>query len=190
MAAAGNRNTVDLNSYRNQRNGRRNTPEVPLRGTAVPKARPTSTPKTRPAARPRVIQKTDKQLRQETQRSRAASLWIMATAVVLFALIAFHLYGNAQVAELDQTLGELNQQIAVIESDNTRRNMELNASISLDKVDSYARNELGMVKISDYQVNYVKLSDADAVEVSGGKTHQNLAQKLKIQKNESRNPRN
>ena len=43
-----------------------------------------------------------------------------------------------------------------------------------------------MVKISDYQVNYVKLSEDDAVEVSGGKTHSDngIAQKLKISKNE------
>ena len=64
--------------------------------------------------------------------------------------------------------------------------MELNANVSLENVDQYARNELGMVKISDYQVNYVKLSEDDAVEVSGGKTHNDkgIAQKLKINKNE------
>ncbi|MBP5460356.1 MAG: hypothetical protein J6Y62_09415, partial [Clostridia bacterium] len=92
---------------------------------------------------------------------------------------------RVQVDELDQKLTEINQQISVIESDNTRRNMELNASVSLEKVDQYARNELGMVKISDYQVNYIKLSEEDMVEVSGGKSHdKNLAQKIKISKNE------
>ena len=43
----------------------------------------------------------------------------------------------------------------------------------------YARYELGMVKISDYQVNYVKLSEDDAVS-QRRKTHNTThAQKLK-----------
>ena len=116
----------------------------------------------------------------EARRSRVAAVRIVAIATVLFMALGFQIYAHVQVDELDQQLNEINQQISVIESDNTRRNMELNANVSLERVDQYAKNELGMVKISDYQVNYVKLSEADAVEVSGGKTHDNIAQKLKI----------
>ncbi|MBQ8063184.1 MAG: hypothetical protein IJ720_06995 [Clostridia bacterium] len=180
MAATGNRGAYDLNAYRNQRNARLSEPVGPVRGTAVPKTRPDPAPRTRQAPKPRVIQKTKKQLRQEAQRSRAAALRIIAIAAVLFVVLGFQIYSEVRVDELDQQLADINQQIAVVESDNTRRNMELNANVSLEKVDQYARGELGMVKISDYQVNYVKLSDADAVEVSGGKTHSDLAQKLKI----------
>lgn len=184
MAAARNRDTYDLNAYRSQRNARGNTQTRVIRGTAVPKTRPAPTPETRPAHRPRVITKTQKQLRAETKRSRAAALRIVAIATALFLVLGYKIYCQVQVDELDQQLTEINQQISVIESDNTRRNMELGASISLDKVDQYARNELGMVKISDYQVNYIKLSEADAVEVSGGKVHKDLAQKIKIEQNE------
>lgn len=184
MAATGNRGAYDLNAYRSQRNARLSEPVGPVRGTAVPKTRPNPAPRTKRAPRPRVVTKSKKQLRQEAQRSRAAALRIVAIAAVLFIVLGFQIYSEVRVDELDQQLTDINQQIAVIESDNTRRNMELNANVSLEKVDQYARNELGMVKISDYQVNYIKLSEADAVEVSGGKTHSDFAQKLKInQKN-------
>lgn len=184
MAATGNRGTVDLNAYRNQRNRRLSEPVGPVRGTAVPKTRPAPTPDTRKVRRPRVVPKSQKQLRAEARRSRAAAVRIVAIASVLFLVLGLQIYAHVQVDELDQQLNEINQKISVLESDNTRRNMELNANVSLEKVDQYAKNELGMVKISDYQVNYVKLSEADAVEVSGGKTHGDIAQKLKINKNE------
>lgn len=184
MAATGNRSAYDLNAYRNQRNARLSEPTRPVRGTAVPKTRPNPAPRTRKARRPRVIQKSQKQLRAEARRSRAAAVRIVAIAVTLFLVLGFQIYSQVQVDELDQQLNAIHQQISVIESDNTRRNMELNANVSLEKVDQYAKNELGMVKISDYQVNYVKLSEDDAVEVSGGKTHNDVARKLKINKNE------
>lgn len=185
MAAAANRGAYDLNAYRNSRNARGNTQSGYVRGTAVPKTRPRPTPQARPAHRPRVIRKTQKQLRAETRRSRAAAVRIVAIATVLFMALGLQIYSRVQVDELDQKLTDINQKISVIESDNTRRNMELNASVSLERVDQYARNELGMVKISDYQVNYIRLSEEDAVEVSGGKSHdKNLAQKIKISKNE------
>lgn len=184
MAANGNRGAYDLNAYRAQRNAKRSEPVAPVRGTAVPKTHPNPAPRKKGVARPRVIQKNNKQLRQEALRSRAAAVRVLAIATVLFLLLGAQIYSQVKVDELDQQLTDIQQQIAVVESDNTRRNMELNANVSLEKVDQYARNELGMVKISDYQVNYVKLSDVDEVEVSGGKTHSDFAQKLKIhQKN-------
>ena len=171
MAARGNRGTYDLGAYRNQRNASTSANRQVVRGTAVPKTRPNPAPQ---------------QLRAEARRSRAVAIRVVALAAVLFLVFGFKIYSQVQVDELDQKLDAINKEISVIESDNTRRNMELNANVSLEKVDQYARNELGMVKISDYQVNYVKLSEDDAVEVSGGKTHNDkgIAQKLKINKNE------
>ena len=182
--AAANRGAYDLNAYRNQRNRARSETAGPVRGTAVPKTRPNPASEPQRAPRPRVVRKTKKQLNAEMKRSRAVAIRIGAIAAVIFIALGFHIFFQVQVNELDQELADLNQQISVIESDNTRRNMELGANVSLDKVDQYARNELGMVKISDYQVNYIKLSDQDAVEVSGGKTHSDFAQKLKIHQNE------
>ncbi|MBO4383033.1 MAG: septum formation initiator family protein [Clostridia bacterium] len=185
MAAAGNAKAYDLNAYRSQRNAGKTANTRVVRGTAVPKTRPRPTPKAQPVHRPKVVRKTQKQLREEARRSRAVAVRVLSIALAFFLVLGVQIYCQVQVDELDQQLDALNREISVIQSDNTRRNMELNASVSLDKVDEYARNELGMVKISDYQVNYIRLSDQDAVEVSGGKSHEKtLGQKLKIHQNE------
>ena len=147
-------------------------------GSAVPAARP------RPSAqpgypRPHVVRKTKRQLRAETRRSRAAAIKIMSVALVCFTLIVFQIYSKVRVDELDRQLASVNKEISVIQSDNTRLNMELDADVSLDKVDDYARNVLGMVKAQDYQVNYVKTAGQDNVEVSGGKQHRTLFERIK-----------
>lgn len=150
------------------------------RGSAVPVARPRQpAAEPRRAPRPRVVRKTKAQLRAEARRSRAVAIRILTVATVLFTMIAFQIYSQVRVDELDHQLNDINRQISIVESDNARLNMMLDASISLDKVDDYARNKLGMVKVSDYQVNYVKLSEADSVEVSGGKIHQSLWERIK-----------
>ena len=58
----------------------------------------------------------------------------------------------------------------ITQSDTVRLNNSLNSIVSINKVEDYALNVLGMVKIQDYQVVYVDLSSEDAVIVANGKT--------------------
>lgn len=164
--AASTARQVNLNEYRNARY---------VGGSAAPAARPQ---RKQPVRRPRVVKKTQAQLRAETRRSSAKALKIMAIASVLFGLLFVQIYSQLRVDELNQELNAINAQISVVQSDNTRRKMEVNSNVSLAKVDDYARNTLGMVKVNDYQVNYVKLSGKDQVVYSGGKTHKTLFEKL------------
>ena len=55
------------------------------------------------------------------------------------------------------------------ESDSIRNNNQLNSIISINNVEDYAMNELGMVKVQDYQVVYVDLSAEDYVAKANGK---------------------
>ena len=150
------------------------------RGSAVPSVRPrqpASAP--RRAPRPKVVKKTRAQLRAETRRSRAMAIKIMAVATVLFTMIAFQIYSQVRVDELDRQLADINSQISIMESDNTRLSMEIGANVELSKVEEYAQNTLGMVKVSDYQVQYLNISNEDTVEVSGGKTRLSLIERIK-----------
>ena len=98
---------------------------------------------------------------------------------VFFSLIAFQIYSRVQVDELDRQLDTINSEISILDSENTRLNMQLDSIISLDKVDEYAQNTLGMVKVENYQVSYVDLSKGDKVSVSGGKVHRSLWETMK-----------
>ncbi len=147
-------------------------------GTAVPAAKPRR--QAQPVSQPREVRKTKRQLQAETRRARAQAIKLMAVASVCFFLIGFQIFSHVQVEELNHEIEAVNTSISVMESENTRLNMNQNANVSLDRVEDYAVNVLGMVKVENYQVNYVNLSEGDSVELSGGKTHESLLQRIQI----------
>lgn len=145
-------------------------------GTAAPKVQPIP----QAAPRPKVVRKSRAAQKRDTRRARAQAIKLMAIATVLFLVLGFQIYSHVRVEELNRQIETTKSSISVMQSENTRLKMDLNASASLDKVEDYAVNELGMVKVENYQVNYLNLSGGDSVEVSGGKTHQTLWQRLQI----------
>lgn len=148
-------------------------------GSAAPKRKLPSAPERRQVQRPRIVEKSRTQLRAESRRSRAKAIKVMMVCAVFFSLIAFQIYSRVQVDELDRQLDSINSEIEVLDSENTRLNMQLDSIISLDKVDEYAQDTLGMVKVENYQVSYVDLSKGDTVSVSGGKVHRSLWETMK-----------
>lgn len=148
-------------------------------GSEAPATRPAPQKQPGQVPRPKVVRKTKKQLRAETRRARAKAIQILAFATVFFSVMVFQIYSQVRVDELDREISAVNASINVVESENTRLNMDLDANVSLDKVEEYAQDVLGMVKVEDYQVNYVNLSEGDTVEVSGGKIHTSFWEKLK-----------
>ncbi|MDD6808228.1 MAG: hypothetical protein PUD72_07285 [Oscillospiraceae bacterium] len=149
-------------------------------GSAAPKIR-TPEPKRNPneLPRPRVVKKTRKQIKAEQRMSAVRTTKVLAICAVFFVLIAFQIYSQVKSDELDRELQSINSQIEILDSENTRLNMQLDSIISLDKVDAYARDNLGMVKVENYQVSYVDLSSGDIATVSGGKVHHSLWDTIK-----------
>ncbi len=146
-------------------------------GSAAPRRQPQRAP--RRQVQPRVVQKSRAEIRAEERRARAKAFKIVTVCSLLFVLIGFQIYSQVKVDEIDRKIANVNSQIEIVESENTRLNMQLDSRISLDKVDDYAQNVLGMVKVENYQVSYIDLSGGDAVTISGGKVHKNLWQSIK-----------
>ena len=69
---------------------------------------------------------------------------------------------NRQISRDQQTLTETKAQTVSLQ-------MQLNSIVSVDKVEDYAVNTLGMVKLGTGQVEYIDMSEGDKVEVSGDK---------------------
>ena len=148
-------------------------------GSAAPKRAPQTAPK-HAAPRPKVVKKTKAELRAEERRSASKAIKALAICAIFFTFIAFQIFSQVKVDELDRQIDSVNSEIEVVESENTRLSMEIDSTISLDKVDSYAQNVLGMVKVENYQVSYIDLSGGDAVIQSGGKVHQSLWETIKM----------
>jgi len=122
-----------------------------------------------PQNRPQVVKKTRAQIKAETRRANLRAFKALSVAAVLLGFVGLVIFSRVQLDEITRDISKTQSRINVIQSENTRLEMQLNSLVSLDKVDDYAQNTLGMVKQEGYQVEYVNLSDSDEVLVSGGK---------------------
>lgn len=123
-------------------------------------------------ARMKLVKRKKKSVAQAKAEMRAASLRsfkVIAVAVFLLSMFAALLYSKLRVDELDRQINRTQTGLTAAQSENVKLNMQLDSMISLEKVEDYAQNTLGMVKVENYQITYLDLSGQDAVHVSGGK---------------------
>lgn len=73
---------------------------------------------------------------------------------------------RAELTEQSDRLAKLEKQLTVAQSENTRLNMELDSRVSLDNVETYARDVLGMSKQERYQIEYIDLSGGNKLVLS------------------------
>ena len=81
------------------------------------------------------------------------------------------LYGKAEEMQMQSRITALNQEIDVEYSDNVRMKTELEGRTSLENVEDYAENTLGLQKLDKSQVEYVQLQTDDVVEISTAQTN-------------------
>lgn len=106
--------------------------------------------------------KSKAELHTEEVRSYKVSVKVVAVAVILFALLAAVLYGESTKNQLTREIAKMEKQLNIAQSENTRINMELNALVSIDKIEQYATEKLGMVKMNKFQIAYVDTAAAKA----------------------------
>lgn len=107
---------------------------------------------------------------------------IIICVVVGMAMIACIVAMRSKCDTLNSQIEKANKVLDISKSENVRLNAELNSMISVEKIEDYAENVLGMTKIESYQITYIDLSEGDEVVVSGGKSVENpdsVANKLR-----------
>lgn len=109
-------------------------------------------------------QKTKAEIRSEEVRSYKVSAKVVAVALILFAMLAAVLYGENMKNQLTHEIAGIEKKLDIANSENTRLNMQLNALVSIDKIEQYATEQLGMVKLNKYQIAYVNTADAKAAQ--------------------------
>lgn len=114
--------------------------------------------------------KTLNQVKREMHASALQSAKIIAISIFLLSMLSALLYGRIKVDELDRQISAAETKITTAQSENVRLNMQLDSMISLKNVEEYAQTNLGMVKMESYQIEYIDLSGADKVMVSGART--------------------
>lgn len=113
---------------------------------------------------------TRAQIRNEARQNARKMQKILAIACAIVVFMAMVLYSRIQLDEINREISSVESAMKIAQSDRVRLNNALNSVVSIDKVEDYAYNTLGMVKVQNYQVVYVDLSGEDAVVMANGET--------------------
>lgn len=153
------------NSY----NFERFEPRIVTSSSAAPEIR--RAPERKPQLK--LVEKTKRtaaQIQQEKNAVSVKAVKIFAIAVAILLFMSMAIFSRVQLDEVNRDISSVENKMKLAESDTIRLNNELNAMVSMNKVEDFAANKLGMVKVQDYQVVYVDLSSDDCVVVANGET--------------------
>ena len=122
------------------------------RTSAAPSYVPT--PKKDFKVRERSQRKSKAQLLHEQKLSLKKALQISVVAALCLTM----LYTNAKTNELTHEISDLQKNLSVSQSENTRLNSELDSLVSMNMIDQYAVEKLGMTKMKSNQIKYIDVS--------------------------------
>ncbi len=148
-------------------NYNRNAKIVSYNGSAAPKVKPA--PQKKPQLE--LVKKTRltaQQVRQQTAAETRKTIKVMCVAMAILMFMALAIYSRLKLDEINREISSVEKKIELAQSDAVKLNNELNAIVSINNVEEYATNELGMTKIQDYQVYYIDMSSDDYVAVVNG----------------------
>lgn len=142
-------------------------PAAPRTASTAPKIRPNnSRPNLKVLEKPRM---TAAQVKAQNARSLRKILKIISIAGICLFFLGIVIYSTLKLDEVNRDIASIDKSMSIAKSEKVRLDMELDSIVSLDKIESYAANTLGMSKVQDYQVVYVDLSTSDRILMAGGK---------------------
>ncbi len=113
-------------------------------------------------------EKTKTQLKQEKKTVIIRCVRTALAGTVLSALCFANIYGYCKCDIEDRKYDNLTEDYNMVQSDNTRLSMELNSMVSLEQIEKIAVEQLGLVKLSASDIEYVKIAKGNKVVVSSG----------------------
>ncbi|NLO45000.1 MAG: hypothetical protein GX107_00625 [Clostridiales bacterium] len=147
----------------------------PLRKTQQPARRSPAPVKKPELVRP--LPKTAEQAWAELMALFKRTIKIFTVSALLLAMFGSLIYQRAQLIELTRSETVLTEELRVAKSRKVSLEAQFNSLISIDNVEEFAKNELGMVKRQRCQTKYfvnngddkVILANGEAVQSENGK---------------------
>lgn len=157
------------NAYAYNYNYNKNEKIVSFNGSAAPKVRP------EPQKKPQLelvkkTRMTARQVQQQTAAETRKTIKVMCVAMAVLMFMVLAIYSRVKLDEINREISSVEKKIELAQSDAVKLNNELNAIVSINNVEEYATNQLGMTKIQDYQVYYIDMSTDDRVAVVNGES--------------------
>ena len=88
-----------------------------------------------------------------------------ALASVIALVVGIIIHGQVQLAELNQQITTAHADLETSRSEYVQLQASVDASVSTAAVEAYARDELGMIKATNQQKEYISLSGGDKGEI-------------------------
>ena len=127
------------------------------RSSAAPAYKPE--PKKDLKVRENKSRKSKAQLKMEQHASARKAFSVFVCATLVIGMLFGMLYTNARKNEINHEIANLQSELSIAQSENTRINSELNALVSMNMIDEYAVNKLGMSKVHTNQIRYIDVSE-------------------------------
>lgn len=123
----------------------------------------------RKAQQPRLLK--EKPISRESAQaqekiSHAAAVKACTFALMMLIVIGSLIYCRVILTNLQVKLNTAQSELSASESDYTSLKMRYNSILAPDKVEEYARDELGMVKRENYQIRYFDISGSDGAQLT------------------------
>ena len=147
-------------------------------GTSAPQLEPVYEPETAPKKKQTVktVKKKKASVSRNAQKKAALASYISGAKILLSVFsIAFVLgivlFLNVKMDETATKINAVQSEINIEKSENVRLESALEGMVSIDKVEDYAENTLGMVKLENYRITYFDSDESNNVVISGGKSY-------------------
>lgn len=147
-------------------------------GTAAPKYEPEYSPgeiKKLPdkqkQANKKKSQSVSNSARKATYRSFFSAAKVISCVFCVFSAICLAIYLNVTLDETAAQISSVESNIEIAKSENIRLESALEGMVSIDKIEDYAENNLGMIKLENYKITYFESDEDNHVVVSGGKSY-------------------
>ena len=121
-------------------------------------------PVEQPMPRPTLVKpqkKTEQELKAERRLINKRLVKFVVVAAVCAGFLGANINSRVHINELNKEIVALDKELNEKRSENTRLDMAINSKISLENVQDYAENVLGMVKRERYQIVYFDVEDGN-----------------------------
>jgi len=91
-------------------------------------------------------------------------------AVIILALMTFTVYNRLLLTQVKTEISDETSNLTKLQSTATYLNFQLESKISMENVEKYASENLGLIKFDSSQIEYVNLQKTNLIEKNEGES--------------------
>jgi len=115
-------------------------------------------------------------IKAQTKFSLGRKIANIISVAALLTLIIAVIATNAAITTTSTQIADIEDEIVLLESEKSYLEFTLESRMTLDQIESYAENQLGMVKMDSSQKKYVELESENKIVVSQSPVKEKLTE--------------